>query len=275
MNRKWKKRLSEVVSVVLSLFILFPIYMLVVNSFKDYAGATKLGLSPAGIRFSQIASNYKAVIEESRLWTAYENSLIITSVTVALTVLFASITGFILQRRQSRVTELINIVIILGLSVPFVAPTTFFLNKSLGLSQSLTGIIIVFLALSFPFSVFLFTSYCKSIPRSLDESATIDGCGPLRLFFSVIFPLIVPVVYTVVIITSMGVWNDFGVSIFLLNSPSRFTVVLTTFNFYGQKHSDWSLLFANIVLISLPVVILYLFLQRYIVSGLTAGAVKG
>jgi len=275
MNKRIIKIAWEVVAVLLSLIILVPLYMLIVNSFKDYAGANRLGLTLSHISFSSIYSNYKEVILHSGIISAYKNSAIITLSAVALNVFFGAVTGFIIQRRKSKLTETVNLIIISGLSMPFCAPTTFFLIKYLGLSHTYSGIILVFVALSFPFSVFLFTGYFKSIPATLDESAIMDGCGPMRLFFQIIFPLIIPVTITVIIISFMGIWNDFGVAIFLLNSPGRYTVVLTTFNYFSQKHSDWNLLFADIVLISLPVIILYLFLQKYIVSGLTSGAVKG
>lgn len=273
--RKGKKLASELVAICLSLIILVPIYMLTVNSFKDFAGANRLSLSFAKVNLNQIIDNYRDVYEISRLGEAYKTSGIITLATVFLVIVCGSLTAFIIQRRQSRATGIVNMIFIMGLSIPFVAPTSFFLNKSLGLSQTIPGIVLVFLATSIPFSVFLFTGYLKSVPRNLDESAIIDGCGPFRLFFSIIFPLILPVTSAVVIIVALGVWNDFGVAIFLLNTPSKFTVSMTTYNFYGIKNSSWNLLFANIVLISLPVVVLYLFLQRYIVSGLTAGAIKG
>ncbi|KRE69760.1 carbohydrate ABC transporter permease [Paenibacillus sp. Soil750] len=275
MKLSMRKFSMETIAVLLSLLILVPIYMILVNSFKDYASSNKLSLSWNGVTVHQIMNNYSEVIQIAKLATAYKNSLLITCVSVILIVFFGAMSGFIIQRRKSRLTEGINYAIIAGLSVPFCAPATFFLIKSLGLSQTYTGIILVFVALSFPTSVFLFTGYFKSIPIHLDESAALDGCGPIRLFGQIILPLILPVTVTVIIISFMGIWNDFSVSIFLMNTPKKFTVVLTTFSFYGQKHSDWNLLFANIILISLPIVVIFLVLQKYVVSGLTSGAVKG
>lgn len=275
MSRKAKTLGTEAAAIALSLLILIPVAVLVLNSFKDYAGANRPDLTFDSITLRQIYQNYSEVFQQSGLITAYKNSGIITFCSVTLTVLAGAFAGFIIQRRKSRTTELFNIAIIAGLSLPFSAPTTFFLVKNLGLSQTYAGISLVFIALSFPMAVFLFTGYFKSIPRSIDESAALDGSGPFRLFFQIMLPLIVPVSITVIIITFMGVWNDFAVSIFMLNTPKKFTVVLTTFSFYGQKHSDWNLLFADVILISLPVVILFLFLQKYVISGLTSGAVKG
>jgi raffinose/stachyose/melibiose transport system permease protein len=109
----------------------------------------------------------------------------------------------------------------------------------------------------------------------LDESAVIDGCGPYRLFFNIIFPLLKPVTVTVIIIDFMSVWNDFGTSIYFLNRPERYTMVMSTFYFFGARSADWNLVFADVVLTSLPVIILYVLLQKYIISGMVSGSIKG
>ncbi|MNN66497.1 Inner membrane ABC transporter permease protein YcjP [compost metagenome] len=128
---------------------------------------------------------------------------------------------------------------------------------------------------NFFFFVMLYTGFFKSIPRDIDESAVIDGAGPLTLFFKIIFPLLKPVTVTLIIITFMNVWNDFGITIYFLNSPSNYTITLTIYNFLGTYSSQWNLIFANIVVVSVPVVLLYLLLQNYIIDGMTAGSVKG
>lgn len=123
--------------------------------------------------------------------------------------------------------------------------------------------------------VFLYSGFLSSVPKDLDESAIIDGAGPLRMFFQIIFPLLKPVTVTVIIVSFMSVWNDFGISIYFLNSSENYTISLTIYNFFGIHNSDWQLIFANVVATSIPVVALYLFLQRYIISGMTSGSVKG
>ncbi len=275
MRHKVKKIIPEVFTLVLSLIILIPLYMLLLNSFKDYANANKLNLSFSTIELKQIVDNYASVFKESGLFTAYKNSVIVTSVSVILTILCAAMAGFILQRRKQKFISTINFLVIAGMTLPSAIIPTFFILKTIGLAQTYLGVCMVYTAGAFPLAVFLFTGFYNSIPVELDESAIIDGCGSFRLFFQIIFPLVKPVTITVLIITFMGIWNDFIISLFLLNTPKRFTVVLTTFSFYGQKHSEWNLLFADIVLISAPVVALYLILQKYIVSGMVSGAIKG
>ena len=110
---------------------------------------------------------------------------------------------------------------------------------------------------------------------AIDEAAVIDGAGAYTVFFKIIFPLLKPVTVTALMNAVMSIWNDFGISLYLLNNPKRTTAVLTTYLFIGQKASEWQLLFADVVIVSLPVIVLYLFMQKYIVAGLSDGAVKG
>ena len=119
------------------------------------------------------------------------------------------------------------------------------------------------------------TSFIHTIPREMDEAAIIDGCGPIRLFYRVIFPLLKPVIMTTVVIIGMGTWNDLERPLYMLNSSRNATMPLMVFNFMGQYYSQWNLIFTTLVLVALPIVLVYVFLQRYIVSGIAAGAVKG
>lgn len=152
---------------------------------------------------------------------------------------------------------------------------TYILAKNLHLTDGLAGIIMVSIAINFPYGVFLYTGFYKSIPREIDESAVIDGCSPYGLFFRVIFPLLLPVTITSIIIQFLAIWNDFTTAIYFLNTPSKYSLVMTTYFFFGAHAADWNLVFANLVIISLPVLILYIVLQRFVISGMTNGAVKG
>ncbi len=275
MKKKIHRLLIEAVSVICSLIVLIPLYMIIINSFKTSKGANMLSLSWSEISISQIAENYAKVFEVSGLVTAYKNSIIITILSVTMIVVVSSMAAFIIQRRKQKWVSVINNLIILGMTMPgFIVPT-YFLLKNMGLLHSYLGICLVYTANFFPLSVFIFTGFYRSIPQELDEAAVIDGCSPRKLFFKIILPLIKPVTATVVIIAAMSIWNEFSTALFLLNSPKRYTVSLTTYAFCSQKKSDWNLLFADITLISAPIVALYCFLQKYIVSGMTSGAVKG
>jgi raffinose/stachyose/melibiose transport system permease protein len=137
------------------------------------------------------------------------------------------------------------------------------------------GMILLYAATQIPFSVFLMYAYIDSIPRELDEAAIVDGCGPLRLFFRIILPLSTPVVVTVAVLNFLGVWNDFLLPLYYLNNSTNWPMTLAVYNFFGQFQSDWSLVSADILLTVLPVLVIYLIGQRFILSGMTAGAIKG
>lgn len=164
--------------------------------------------------------------------------------------------------------------ILMGLFIPGQIIPTYFICYYMHVRTFLAaGLVLI--ASNLSMGVFLYTGYFKSIPRELDESAMLDGCNGLQLFFHIIFPLLKPITVTLFIITFMGIWNDFGTTIYFLNSSRNFTLTLTIYNFFGVHSSDWNLVFANVIAVSLPVIIVYFMAQKQIMSGMTSGAVKG
>jgi raffinose/stachyose/melibiose transport system permease protein len=201
--------------------------------------------------------------------------VIISTATVSLLTLLSAFSGFIIQRRKSAVTKYSFYILLTGMMIPPAIVPTYFVAKYLHLTGGYWGLCAVLFSLNFSVSVFLYVGYFKSIPTELDESAVIDGCGPYRLFFNIIFPLLKPITVTVIIIDFMAVWNDFGVSIYFLHGAEKYTMVLSTFYYFGEKSAEWNLVFANVVLTSLPVIALYFLLQKYIISGMVSGSLKG
>lgn len=267
-----RRIISTVVLWALSLLVLVPLYMVVINSFKSKTDAAQMNLSfPAQWH---VLSNYVQMINDGGVWTGFKNSIVITVVCVAVIILLSSMAAFVLVRRKSRLTGVFSNVFLLGIILPVqIIPTVFFCN-ALHLSSFLSAIFVLIVA-NFSIAIFLYTGFIRSVPGELDESALMDGAGTLRLFFQIIFPLLKPVTVTVIIVSFMSIWNDFGNVIYFLNDSSNYTITLTIYNFFGQHNSDWQLVFANVVFASIPVVVVYLLLQRYIISGMTAGAVKG
>jgi len=135
--------------------------------------------------------------------------------------------------------------------------------------------VFVQVVLQAPFAIMLYRSFTASIPRDIDEAAFVDGCGPLTYFFSIMFPLLKPITATVAILSAIHIYNDFANPLYFLPGARNVTVQLTMFNFFGQFGSAWNLLFANVVLISVPPLIAFIFFSKRIVSGMVAGAVKG
>jgi raffinose/stachyose/melibiose transport system permease protein len=183
--------------------------------------------------------------------------------------------GYVLQRRKSRWNHLINLLVLSGLIIPpAVVPTIWVLQK-LGLFKTMSGLILIEIAFGLAFCILLFRAFIASIPRDLDEAAIIDGAGPVRLFFKVIFPLLRSVVVTVVVVQSVAIFNDFANPLYFLPGDQNATVQLTLFNFQSQFNTQYNLLFANILLVTIPPLIMYIFFNKRIVAGMTAGAVKG
>lgn len=273
MKRKFFNSFMEIIACMLSLVIIVPLYMLVINSFKnsEQAGLTGIDLPKEW----DIIANYATLIKAGNVLTGLKTSLIVTIVSVFLIVVMTSMAAFVLQRKKTKMSEFLYLFILVGMFLPGSMVISYFVLKFLHLTGSYAAAILVYINGTIPLSMFLYTGSFKSVPRELDESAIVDGCGIYRLFFIIIFPLIKPVTVTVIIINFMSFWNDFQTALWFLNSPKNFTLVMTLYYFYGAHQADWNLVFADIVVISLPVVIIYLALQKYVVAGMTAGALKG
>jgi raffinose/stachyose/melibiose transport system permease protein len=206
---------------------------------------------------------------------AFINSIVLTVVSVAVLVVLSAMVAYVVQRRQSRWNGVINFLVLSGLIIPpAVVPTVWVLQK-LGLFKTLTGLIFIEIAFGLSFCILLFRAFIATIPRDLDEAALLDGASPARLFFKVIFPLLRSVMMTVIIVQSVAIFNDFANPLYFLPGDENATVQLTVFNFQSQFNTQYNLLFADILLITIPPLLLFLFLNRRIVEGMTAGAVKG
>ncbi|MGI8457670.1 MAG: carbohydrate ABC transporter permease [Propionibacteriaceae bacterium] len=224
-----------------------------------------------------ILDNIKQVLAvgNSVVLRAFINSTTLTVASVAIMVVLAAMTGFVLQRRQSRLNHLVEFFVLAGLIIPPAVVPTIWVLQSLGLFKSMPGMILIEVTFGLSFSVLLFRSFVAGIPRELDEAAVVDGAGPLRLFFTVILPLMRPVVITVIVVQAVVVFNDFQNPLYFLPGNAGVTVQLTLYNFQSQTLNQWNLLFTNILLITIPPLVMYIFFNRQIVAGMTSGAVKG
>jgi raffinose/stachyose/melibiose transport system permease protein len=209
------------------------------------------------------------------LLTAFMNSVILTVASVTLLVILGAMAGFVLQRHPSKWTGLVNILVLAGLIIPPAVVPTIWLLQGIGLFKTMHGLIFIEVAYGLAFCVLLFRAFVATIPRELDEAAVIDGAGPLRLFFEIIFPLLRPVVSTVIVVQSVAIFNDFTNPLYYLPGNENATVQLTLYNFQSQFNTSYNLLFMNILLITIPPLVVFLFFNRQIVAGITAGAVKG
>jgi raffinose/stachyose/melibiose transport system permease protein len=252
-----------------------PLAFMVLTAMKDRREAAKLEFSwPTNIAFIE---NFEEVISARRfmLVTAFINSTILTVASVTILVILAAMVAWVLQRRRSRWNAFANFLILSGLIIPPAVVPTIWVLQGMGLFKTLPGLILIEIAFGLSFCIMLFRAFIATIPKELDEAAVIDGCGPVRLFFRVIFPLLRSVIVTVVVVQSVAIFNDFQNPLYFLPGDANATVQLTLFNFQSQYSTSYNLLFMNILLITIPPFIMYLFFNRQIVAGMTAGAVKG
>ena len=225
----------------------------------------------------QLWENLVQVFEsrDYMLVIAFINSTILTVASVTLLVIFGSMIAFVLERRKSRLNPLINTLVLAGLIIPPAVVPTIWVMQSLHIFKTLPGLIMIEVAFGLAFSVLIMRAFIATIPREIDEAAIVDGAGPLRLFFQVIFPLLRSVIVTIVVVQSIFVFNDFQNPLYFLPGNANATVQLTLFNYISQSQNSFNLLFANILVITIPMLIMYIVFQRQIVAGMTSGAVKG
>ena len=244
--------------------------------------AAKTKQDAATLKFSwpadwQLWQNFMEVVQTRNymLLLAYFNSTVITVAAVTLLVLFGAMVGYVLQRRPSRWNAVIYGCVLAGLMIPPAVVPTIWVLQMLGLFKTLSGMVLIQLAYGLGFTVLLFRSFIATIPRDLDEAAIIDGAKPLQIFFRVILPLLKPVTVTVIVVQSIAIFNDFTNPLYYLPGRENVTVQLTLYNFQGQFQTQFNLLFMNILLVTIPPLIVFIFFNRQIVAGMTAGAVKG
>ena len=273
MKRKTKRTnlVLEIILWIFSLVTIYPLLMVIMTSFKSKGEASYLNITLPGEWHFE---NYKEVLEKNFL-RSLGNSVFITLLSVILVTSLSALLAFIIVRRDTKICRVFYRVITLGIIAPFTALPTIRLLQKLGLYGSRVGLCLVYSALYMPFTTMLFCSFLRGIPRELDEAAVMDGAVGPKLFVKVILPLLKPVLATTGILNFMWVWNELQIPMYLLNSSSKWTLPLSVYNFYGQFSRSWNLVCADVVLVSLPVVLLYIFAQKWVIDGMTAGAVKG
>lgn len=273
---KRQQVINGVIALTIGILIFVtPFIFIGLTAVKSAAEASQLGLSwPSEWLFWD---NLVAVIQARNymLLLAYFNSTVITLGAISLLVIFAAMIGYVIQRRPSKWNGFIYALILAGLMIPPAVVPTIWLLKELHLFKTLHGMILIQVAYGLSFSVLLFRSFIASIPRDLDEAAIIDGAKPWQVFFKVILPLLKPVTVTVILVQSVTIFNDFTNPLYYLPGKENVTVQLTLYNFQSQFSSQMNLLFMNILLVTIPPLIMFIFFNKKIVKGMTAGAVKG
>lgn len=272
------KREGLISGVIGSIFTIFlfivPFYFMFVNSIKSSAEANKLSIDwPSELHFE----NYIQVLVKNnfQLLTAFKNSTILTICSVIGLIICSSMAGYVIQRRHDKPTRAIQWLIMLGLMIPAAILPTISLLQKMHLYKTMFGMVMIEIALQLPFTIMLYRGYMASIPIELEEAACIDGCSNTRIFFDIILPLLKPIHATVLILDAVTIFNDFTNPLYFLPGAKNATVQLTLYNYKGQFSSDYNLLFADVILITLPMLVLFLLFNKKIVAGMVAGSVKG
>ncbi|MER7282377.1 carbohydrate ABC transporter permease [Dactylosporangium sp. NPDC000244] len=271
-----RRHLTGLAAILVSgVVFVVPFAFIAVNALKDRQQSALPDFSwPAHFR---LVDNFVEVVKarDYMLIIAFINSTILTVASVTGMVVLAAMVAFVLQRRASRWNGVINFLVLSGLIIPPAVVPTIWVLQRLGLFKTMPGLILIEIAFGLSFSILLFRAFISTIPRELDEAAVLDGAGPLRLFFRVVLPLLRPVAITVVVVQSVAVFNDFTNPLYFLPGDQNATVQLTLYNFSSQFTTQYNLLFMDVLLITVPPLLMFMFFNRQIVAGMTSGAIKG
>lgn len=274
-KRKRLILLGDILGMAAAIVIfVFPFVFMFINSLKDRREANLLSMAlPKEFLWSNYAEVFKA--NNYIVLTAFKNSFLLTILSVIGLILVCSMAGYVLQRRKDRTMSVVNFVIMSGLMIPPAILPTIWIMQGLHVYRTLFGMVMVEIALQIPFDVMLYRGFIGTIPVELEEAGYIDGCQRGSLFWRVIFPLLKPVTATVVILNAVGIFNDFTNPLYFLPGSKNATVQLTLYNFMGQYSNSYNLLFADVILITIPMLIVFIIFNKRIVDGMVAGSVKG
>lgn len=272
MGKKIGHIIGNVVSLFISLIVLIPLVVLFVNSFKTSAEADRMTLS---LPKQWMFENYTTVIEQGKLVSSFFNGLLYATGSVVIIVAVVSLAAFVISRNMKGINRALYYFIISGIAMPINNVSLMKVMQAFHLVNTRFGIILLYAAINIPLSLFLAYGFIETIPREIDEAAVIDGCTPWQLFTRIIAPLLKPIVSTLFVLDFMAIWNDFTMPLYYLNNSAKWPMTLAVYNFFGAFQNSWNLVAADIMLTLLPVLVVFILGQKYIVGGVSAGSVKG
>ncbi|WIB65263.1 carbohydrate ABC transporter permease [Curtobacterium sp. MCBD17_040] len=272
-DRISRKLVRTVLIVGLALLAAVPLYYVLVSSFKNSAD---MALHPLSLPSSWDFANYVQAAADGTIFRSLLNSLIVTVVGVLFQIIIGSLAAYGMLLKKNVLTSAVGVVLLIAFTIPLQATLLplFKLEADANLVDSLAGLIVIYLG-GAVFCYFLTVGYMRQLPWELFEAARIDGAGYFRIYWSICLPLIRPILATVAVFQALGTWNDFITPNVFISSPQNRTVVLQVYNAVTQFTTNWPLFMAIIVIALIPVVVFFIICQRWIVSGLVSGAVKG
>lgn len=265
--------IKTIVLSVILLAYLVPFILVIINALKPTRAFLENPLSlPATIDFT----NFSVAFEKMNFLRGLQNTFVITAVSVLLIALFSAMTAYLMVRTNWKITKLLFLCMVSAMIIPFQALMVPLVKiyGSMGILNNQTTLIYMYLGFGAPMAIFIYHGFIKSVPLEIEEAAMIDGCSQRRTFFSIVFPLIKPISFTVIILDVLWIWNDFLLPSLILIKPGQRTLPLSTFYFFGTYTVDYGLLMAGLLMTILPVIVIYLFLQKYIIQGVMQGSIK-
>ncbi|WP_019636779.1 carbohydrate ABC transporter permease [Paenibacillus fonticola] len=278
MTLKTRKTLIDLslflITLVIAVIFFFPIFFNIMSAFKSNAEILRDAIS---LPKSLYLGSFKYLLTETNYPLAIVNSLILTVVSILFQVIIIPMAGYAIQRRNTRWTRFMFVYFLAGMMIPFQAYMIplFKELKMLGLYGSLAGPIMIYIAGAVGFGSLLYSSFVKGIPLEIEEAAEIDGCSKVRTFWMIVFPLLGPVTASMVVLNGLGIWNDFLMPMLVLPSGQPKTMVVEIYRYIGEFSSRWDMIFAGTTMSVVPVLLAFIFLQKYFVKGIAAGATKG
>lgn len=264
----------EIIVVIVGLIFLIPFYFLLVNSVKSFSDILS---NSAGLPEAFLWSNYAKAWTAIDFPTALKNSLIVTIVSNLLLVLISSMAAYQMVRQPTLFNRVLFFVFVAAMVIPFqsiMLPLMEMASKY-RLNNSMYGLIVSYLGFGAPLSVFLFHGFVKTVPLEIEQAARVDGSSRYGVFFRIVCPLMQPMFVTVIILNTLWIWNDYLLPSLILSSPELRTIPIATYSFFGQYTKQWDMALPALVLGITPIIIFFLFMQRYIIEGITSGSVKG
>ncbi|KJD45184.1 carbohydrate ABC transporter permease [Paenibacillus terrae] len=265
---------TELVMILVALIFLVPFYFLFVNSVKSFGD---LLTDSAAWPQTFVWSNYARAWSITRFPEALWNSLVVTVVSNLSLALISSMAAYRMVRHPTRYNRVLFTLFVAAMVIPFQSVMIPLVKvvSTLGLMNSIGGLVICYLGFGAPMSIFLFHGFVKGVPVEVEEAATVDGCTPYGVFFRIVYPLMLPMMVTVIILNTLWIWNDYLLPSLVLQKAELRTIPIATYAFFGQYTKQWDLALPALVLGILPVIIFFLAMQKYIIQGIMAGSVKG
>lgn len=275
-NSSIKGTLGTLFFAVLSVLFLAPVFIVLINSFKGQFFITEAPFSLPNVETFVGIQNYITGIEKTDFLKAIFYSVFITVFSVLAIVIFTAMTAWFLVRSKTKFSAFLYYCFVFSMIVPF-QMVMFTLSKVANVlnADNPIGIILIYLGFGAGLSVFIYSGFVKGIPLEIEEAATVDGCGPVKMFFSVVFPMLKPTATTVAILNAMWIWNDYLLPYLIIGNDYKTIPVAVQYLQGGYGSKDMGALMAMLVLAIIPIIIFFLFCQKYIIKGVAAGAVKG